>query len=177
MKKRDRSTSQEEVEQLSQQLYTLAASSSTDLDISKPFAYYEMGRDTTDEILQLMKETEKKYEKQKQRGWVFNFLFFKNIVQNNGELDLKNLSAYQTNATYVFDGEIVDRDALGNITYGYFGRYLGIPTPVLLFSAGYAQYQAGTSHRNYFWTSGDDPRDQYRILQGILLYDKIHEKN
>ena len=152
-------------------------SSSTDLDISKPFAYYEMGRDTTDEILQLMKETEKKYEKQKQRGWIINLPLFYSVVQNNGELDLKNLSAYQTNATYIFDGEIVDRDALGNITYGYFGRYLGIPTPVLLFSAGYAQYQAGTSHRDYFWTSGDDPRDQYRILQGILLYDKIHEKN
>ena len=35
MKKRDASTSQEKIEQLSQQLYTLAAGSSTDLDISK----------------------------------------------------------------------------------------------------------------------------------------------
>ena len=71
-------------------------------------------------------------------------------MQNNGELDLKNLSAYQTNATYVFDGEIVDRDALGNITYGYFGRYLGIPTIALLGGAGFAQYQAGTSSSEYF---------------------------
>ena len=177
MEKRDRSTSEQEIVRLSRQLSQLAAGSSSSIDISKPVAYYEIGRDTTDEILQLMKETERKYEKQRQRGWIFNLLFFKSVVQNNGELDLKNLSAYQTNATYVFDGEIVDRDALGNITYGYFGRYLGIPTPVLLFSAGYAQYQAGTSRSDYFWTSGDDPRDQYRILQGILLYDKIHEKN
>ena len=173
MKKRDASTSQEEIEELSQQLYTLAAGSSTDLDISRPIAYYEMGRDTTDEILQLMKDIEKKYEKQKQRGWIFNLLFFKNVVQNNGELDLKNLSAYQTNATYVFDGEIVDRDALGNITYGYFGRYLGIPTTFLLAGAGYAQGQAGTSEWGNFNTYGDDPRDQYRILQGIALYDRI----
>lgn len=177
MKMRDVSTSEQEIARLYRQFSQLAAGSSASIDISKPYTYYEMGRDTTDEILQLMKETERKYEKQRQRGWIFNLLFFKSVVQNNGELDLKNLSAYQTNATYVFDGEIVDRDALGNITYGYFGRYLGIPTPVLLFSAGYAQYQAGTSRSDYFWTSGDDPRDQYRILQGILLYDKIHEKN
>ncbi len=48
MKKRDASTSQEEIEKLSQQLYTLAAGSCTDLDISKPFAYYEMGRNSTE---------------------------------------------------------------------------------------------------------------------------------
>ncbi len=136
-------------------------SSSTDLDISKPFTYHEMGRDTTDEILQLMKETEKKYEKQKQRGWIINLPLFYSVVQNNGELDLKNLSAYQTNATYIFDGEIVDRDALGNITYGYFRRYLGMPTTVLLAGAGYAQGKAGTSEWGNFNTYGDDLRNQY----------------
>ena len=135
-----------------------------------------MGRDTTDEILDLMKNTEKKYAEQKKRGWALNLAFFKNVVNNNGELDLKNLSAYQTNATYVFDGEIVDRDALGNITYGYFGRYLGMPIQLLLSSAGYAQYQAGTSNWDFFFSYGDDPRDQYRIMQGILLYDRLHEQ-
>ena len=173
MKKRDASTSQEEIEELSQQLYTLAAGSSTDLDISKPYAYYEMGRDTTDEILELMEGTEKKYAEQKKRGWIINLPLFYSVVQNNGELDLKNLSAYKTNATYIFDGEIVDRDALGNITYGYFGRHLGIPTTFLLAGAGYAQGQAGTSEWGNFNTYGDDPRDQYRILQGIALYDRI----
>ena len=173
MKMRDVSTSEQEIARLSRQLSQLAAGSSASIDISKPYAYYEMGRDTTDEILQLMKETERKYAEQKKRGWAVNLLFFKNIVQNNGELDLKNRSAYQTNATYVFDGEIVDRDALGNITYGYFGRYLGIPITMLLAGAGYAQGQAGTAEWTYFNTYGDDPRDQYRILQGILLYDQI----
>ena len=176
MKKRDASTSQEEIEGLSQQLYTLAAGSSTDLDISKSYAYYEMGRDTTDEILELMEGTEKKYAEQKKRGWIINLSLFYSVVQNNGELDLKNLSAYKTNATYIFDGEIVDRDALGNITYGDFGRHLGIPTIVLLFGGGYAQYQAGTSDLKFFFSYGDDPRDQYRIMQGILLYDRIHKK-
>ena len=126
--------------------------SSTDLDISKPYAYYEMGRDTTDEILELMEGTEKKYAEQKKRGWIINLPLFYSVVQNNGELDLKNLSAYKTNATYIFDGEIVDRDALGNITYGYFGRHLGIPTIVLLFGGGYAQYQAGTSDLKFFFS-------------------------
>lgn len=176
MKKRDASTSQGEVEKLSQQIYKLATDSTTSIDISKPYAYYEMGRDTTDEILDLMKNTEKKYAEQKKRGWALNLAFFKNVVNNNGELDLKNLSAYQTNATYVFDGEIVDRDALGNITYGYFGRYLGMPIQLLLSSAGYAQYQAGTSNWDFFFSYGNDPRDQYRIMQGILLYDRLHEQ-
>ena len=173
MKMRDVSTSEQEIARLSRQLSQLAAGSSASIDISKPYTYYEMGRDTTDEILQLMKETERKYAEQKKRGWAVNLLFFKNIVQNNGELDLKNRSAYQTNATYVFDGEIVDRDALGNITYGYFGRYLGIPITMLLAGAGYVQGQAGTAEWTYFNTYGDDLSDQYRILQGILLYDQI----
>ena len=176
MKKRDASTSREEVQKLSQQIYKLATDSTTSIDISKPYTYYEMGRDTTDEILELMGVTEKKYAEQKKRGWVLNLDFFKNVVNNNGELDLKNLSAYQTNATYVFDGEIVDRDALGNITYGYFGRYLRIPILFLLYGAGYAQYKAGTSNWDFFFSYGDDPRDQYRIMQGILLYDRLHEQ-
>ena len=75
--------------------------------------------------------------------------------------------------TYIFDEEIVDRDALDNVTYGYFGRYLGIPTIVLLFGGGYTQYQAGTSELKFFFSYGDDLRDQYRILQGIALYDRI----
>ena len=67
----------------------------------------------------------------------------------------------------------MDRDALGNITYGYFGRYFGMPTTVLLAGAGCAQGKAGTSEWGNFNTYGDDPRDQYRILQGIALYDRI----
>ena len=123
-----------------------------------------------------MKSTEKKYAEQKKRGWLSNLSLFYSIVQNNGELDLKNLSLFQTNATYIFDEEIVDQDALGNITYGYLGRYFDIPPMVLLYGAGFAQYQAGTSDLKFFFSYGDDPRDQYRIMQGILLYDRLHKQ-
>lgn len=69
MKKRDASTSQEEIEELSQQLYTLQPVLHRSWHIPDQLLYYEMGRDTTDEILQLMKDIEKKYEKHKQ-SWM-----------------------------------------------------------------------------------------------------------
>lgn len=144
------------------------------VDFFKPYSYYEIGGDTTGEILQLMKEYEEKYREESQRYWMKNIPFFKSIVSNGGELDLKNREPYKNNSGFIFDGEIVDQDALGNITYGYFGKYLGIPDSVLFEGAGYAQRTAGTSKPEFSGTFDDDPRDQYRILQGVMLYEQTH---
>ncbi len=116
------------------------------VDFFKPYSYYEIGGDTTGEILQLMKEYEEKYREESQRHWAKNIFFFKDIVSNGGELDLKNREPYKNNSGFIFDGEIVDQDALGNITYGYFGKYLGIPDSFLFAGAGYGQ--RGPQSRN-----------------------------
>lgn len=134
------------------------------VDFFKPLSYYEVGRDVTKEIDEMMEE----YMSTTSPG---DILKFYGLVKNNGELDLKNREAYKTNSTYILNGTIVDRDALGNYTYGYFGRYIGIPANTLLAMGGYAQIQANTSSPDFINTFGDDPRDQYMVLEGIKAYE------
>ena len=74
----------------------------------------------------------------------------------------------------IYDGEIVDQDAMGNINYGFFGRNCNIPEVVLIAGAGYAQISAGTSDLDFWITFGDDPRDCYRVIQGIDIYEQCH---
>lgn len=68
-------------------------------------------------------------------------------------------------------GQVV---AIANITFGYLGKVMGIPDEVLLIGAGVAQIMAGTSNVDFILTTGDDPRDQMRIMQGINMYNKDH---
>ena len=88
-------------------------------------------------------------------------------------MDLKNQPMWQ-NSAYIFDGEIVSQDALGNINYGYFGTYCNFPQSVLMAAAGFAQLIAGTHDWAYWTTFLDDPRDSYRIIQGIDIYEQWH---
>lgn len=84
-------------------------------------------------------------------------------------MDLKNQSMWQ-NSAYIFDGEIVSQDALGNINYGFFGSYCNFPQSVLMAGAGYAQWQSRTWEWGFAATLFDDPRDTYRVMQGIEIY-------
>lgn len=63
---------------------------------------------------------------------------------------------------------------MGNINYGFFGRHCNIPEFVLMVGAGYAQISAGTSDLELWMTFGDDPRDSYRVMQGIDIYEWWH---
>ena len=76
----------------------------------------------------------------------------------------------------MFNGEIVDKDAPGNIMYGYMGKAYGIPDIVLYAAAGYAQISAGTSKLSFWNSFFDDPMDQDNIRRGIEIYETVHGK-
>lgn len=92
-------------------------------------------------------------------------------VKNKGEWDLKQKEEYQ--GTFSLNGCVVQGQDLGNINFGYTGRALGIPTPVLLIGAGVAQILAGTTTTTFVLASnGDDFRDQLFIIYGVMLYNE-----
>lgn len=102
---------------------------------------------------------------------------FYNLVRNKGELDLKNQPGWEANY-FVYNGEIVDNDVPGNISFGYVGKVYHIPDKILIAGAGYAQIQAGTYKKEWINLNnfGDDPRDTFRIQQGIQIYNEWHSK-
>lgn len=115
------------------------------------------------------------YSKNHEYPGSINLGEFKVLVQNKGELDLKNLPDWQ-HEHFIYNGKIVDKDVPGNIMYGYLGKVMNIPDEILYMSAGGAQIIAGTSYLEWLNTTnfGDDPRDTARIRQGIEIYTKWH---
>jgi len=95
------------------------------------------------------------------------------VYNRYSEMDVKNQSGWQHSA-FIYDGELVDQDVPGNINYGYFGKFCNIPASALLMGAGYAQIAAGTYKLEFYQTFFDDPRDTYRLLQGIEIYNQWH---
>ena len=84
---------------------------------------------------------------------------------------MKQKEEYQ--GTFSLNGCVVQGQDLGNINFGYTGRALGIPTPVLLIGAGVAQILAGTTTTTFVLASnGDDFRDQLFIIYGVMLYNE-----
>lgn len=140
----------------------------------KGLDYYTIP-DVTDKLNGLMLKYEYMFDAESKRTWVVNLEVFYNTVKNKAELDLKNLPDWQ-HSHFVYDGEIVDKDVPGNISYGYFGKVLNIPDFVLKSGAGAAQIAAGTSSIKFFTSYGDDPRDTARIKQGIQIYSNWHRK-
>lgn len=70
--------------------------------------------------------------------------------------------------------KLAEQDVPGNINYGYFGTFCNIPDSVLLAGAGYAQVRDRTSDWDFWLAFFDDPRDTYRVLQGIDIYNLWH---
>lgn len=140
---------------------------------NKPYSFYAFGGDITDQLNTYMRNTETKYAYMHQRTWAENLIEFAKLVGNKREMDLKNQPEWQHSA-YVFNGEIVDQDTLGNINYGYFGRHCNIPSIVLIAGAGVAQLFAGSSEIGFWFTLFDDPRDNDRVTQGIEIYEANH---
>lgn len=140
---------------------------------NRPYSFYVFGGDITENLNAYMRQTETTYADMHKRYWFENLLEFMKLVRNSGEMDLKNQPEWQHSA-YIYDGELVDQDALGNINYGFFGRFCNIPEIVLLAGGGFAQVMAGTYDLEYWVTFFDDPRDAYRVMQGIELYRLWH---
>lgn len=105
-----------------------------------------------------------------------NPAYFLSKVKNKGDLDLKNQKGtayYKGNdiTNYVFNAQKVDKDAPGNILYGYVGSRAGYSNTTLHMGAGYAQIMSGTSRWGWVGSRnfGDDPRDAIYINYGIYL--------
>lgn len=175
MKKRDSlAEGDPQIEELNAQLqsiYESAEESNRHVYWRKPYAFYLFGGDVTDRLNEYMKNTSSNYADMHDRYWAENLADFYELVRNKGEMDLKNQPEWQSSA-YIFDGEIVSQDALGNINYGYFGKHCNFPDPVLIAAGGVAQFLAGTSEFENWYVFLDDPRDTYRVMQGIEIYEE-----
>ena len=140
----------------------------------KLYTFYMLGEDVTERLNKYMRQTEVDYADMHKRYWVENLMAFYQLVRGGGEMDLKAQPEWQHSA-YVYDGELVSQDALGNINYGYFGAFCNIPKLVLIFAGGFAQWRSSRNAELDFWyTFFDDPRDTYRVLQGIEICNLWH---
>ena len=175
MKKRDSlADGDPQIEELNRELrriYESVEASNRHVYWRKPYAFYLFGGDVTDRLNEYMKNTSSNYADMHDRYWAENLADFYELVKNKGEMDLKNQPEWQSSA-YIFDGEIVSQDALGNINYGYFGKHCNFPDPVLIAAGGVAQFLAGNSEFENWYVFLDDPRDTYRVMQGIEIYEE-----
>jgi hypothetical protein len=173
MKQWEEAETKEAKEEAFARIVELLLTQGDDISVSfkKPLSYYTLDEDVTDRLNDFMRASNDDYAND--TPWMFRLAEFYDLVRNGGPFDLKNQEEWQK-AGFVYEGEIVDGDALGNISYGYLGKVLGIPDEVLLVAAGVAQVAAGTSDLNFLLGFGDDPRDQMRIMQGINQYYADH---
>jgi hypothetical protein len=104
-------------------------------------------------------------------------LEFKELVDTKGPWDLKQLPEWNNSSLYIFNGEIVDKDASGNILYGYMGVVYCIPTTALQLGGVYAQWAANTVRMEWLPLAyGDDPKDQDNIIRGIAYFYILHTR-
>ena len=121
-----------------------------------------------------MKDAEKQYAIYYYAPDAMKYLTFLLLVAPNMKYDLKSKDEFLAHSLYIYDGEIVDRDVLGNIVYGYLGRVMGINELPLYTVPGLEQIYKNTSDPNWGYSYYDDPRDQARIMQGVDIYDLWH---
>lgn len=175
MKKRDDSNSIVERKKINEKAYQLmmeynALDKEFSVDFFQEYDYYKVGRDVTKEIYDIIDLYKERYKDSSKTLWILNIPLFYFLVKNSAELDLKNRARYKTNSTYIFEDEIVDADALGNFVYGYLGKVFGFSDNILFQGGGFAQTAAGTSDNEFKDYNYDDPKDQYRIYQGMKTY-------
>lgn len=91
---------------------------------------------------------------------------FHNEVKTGAPIDLKNQPEWSSHPLYIYNNEIVDVDALGNILYGVLGAYLNIDKTTLFIGASVAQ----TIDNWEFEIKLDDPRDVKWWKYGYNLY-------
>ena len=132
--------------------------------------------DVTEDMHNHLFSYEYMYGENNKYGWLLMLPTFYDQVRNGSGVDLKNQKQYQDHEVFLYDGEYVSRDALGNIFYGYLGKCYDIPDEVLFRGAGFAQVASGFDNTKLEWKDYyfDDPRDVERIQQGIDFYNRVH---
>lgn len=99
--------------------------------------------------------------------------YFVENVRGGGEWDLKSQDSWglDENQQYRYKNLLLRYDDIGNIHYGYVGRVL-FDQDMLLFAGGVVQIISGTSDISYYSSNFDDPRDQWAIRVGAILWDR-----
>ena len=105
--------------------------------LQKPDQYQVL--DFTDELQRILRQVELDNEEESKRPWPLNLISFYNKVKSHGPLDVKYWPNVKDHMLFVLGDEIVDKDVMGNIVYGYAGKKNGIPDEVLRSAAGAAQ--------------------------------------
>ena len=158
-----------------------------DVFMSRDYSYYQI-TDITERLEELMKKEATKarlllsFFQQPLNGELTSFkttkMFF--WFKNNGKYDLKKWDEFQEHSLYIYNGEILSRDALGNIFYGYLGSACGISYDYLHIGAGaqqvYDDLKRDGIKKEWYKTFFDDPRDYQRVQEGINQY-KIDSEN
>ena len=79
---------------------------------------------------------------------------------------------------FIFEGELITAEDLGNITYGYFGRSMGFGDTLLYAGGGYAAVGNNADDKRVYDPSayyGDTKQDHNMIEKGIDLYNAYYQ--
>lgn len=78
---------------------------------------------------------------------------------------------YSQQFKIVYNGNIINAENLGNITYGYFGTAMGFSSETLYWAGGLPNIKSNPSNifKDYFGESGDD---HDWVAYGINLFNK-----
>lgn len=104
--------------------------------------------------------------------WLETAIQFALRVRPNGEWDYKVAIGWNKTRTVIVSGKkyYIDGEDIGNIHYGYVGRYLFDGT-TLLKAGGVVQRLQGRSKPEWFATYYDDPKDYAAVSRGINWYN------
>lgn len=126
-------------------------------------------------------------------------IWFKNQVNNNKPWDIKRQIQWQKElqgvpylglkGKFVWNGEVIDAESAGNITYGFWGRFMGFwgrfmgfGAKLIYWGGGYAHQKARNPKTDFYTLIlkdesqfyGDAKEDHYNIKKGI---DMVSQNN
>lgn len=137
--------------------------------------------DLTDDLYKFMRYSAQlvKYLKDTSEVRKTNFMDeFIQLVKTKGALDIKSQEPwmFRDGLTYLFNGEVMRNDDIGNIAFGYYGA-AAYGKDFLHLGAGYYQLQSDLKHKYPVQWNGkffDDPQDYDMIEYGYELYKEEH---
>ncbi len=138
--------------------------------------------DITDALNELMKSRAEQYKYINNAPLLEKYDTFKKIVQDDSSGDLKMYPEILEHDLFYYNGEIMQRDDLGNIIYGHLGKKLGIPDILLDIGAGWAQIRDTSEtrpkidfkkvHPTWWVEFFNEPRDARREEQGMRMAER-----
>ena len=125
--------------------------------------------DVTDEMEQFLSQLEEEYKDVNLLSEPEKLALFYRVVKNNSICDLKRYKDILKGDLYIYNGEIVGRDTLGNIAYGYLGKHFGISNALLAAAPGLydavESWRSGNGNKNK--EKKEDKNNGSKELKGI----------